>query len=46
MDDKGNAYIAGLYRFTLPIVSPALESIRADGDRIPKADTFVVKLER
>lgn len=46
IDDKGNAYLAGLYRFTLDLGPKPLESVRAEGDRIPKPDTFVVKLER
>jgi hypothetical protein len=48
IDDKGVATIAGLFRFTL---SPdnqvkALESVRAPDDRIPKPDTFVLRLDR
>ncbi len=46
MDDRGAAIVAGIYRFTLGLVSPALESTREDGDRIPKPDAFVVKLDR
>ena len=46
IDDKGNVYVTGLYRFSLDIGPTPLESVRADGDRIPKPDTFVVKLER
>ncbi|MDB4960238.1 MAG: putative secreted protein [Myxococcales bacterium] len=46
IDANGAAYIAGIYRFTFDAVSPALESKRADGDRIPKPDTFVLKLDR
>lgn len=46
MDDKGAAYVAGIYRFTFGGVTPALESVRAEGDRIPKPDTFVLKLDR
>lgn len=46
LDDKGAAYIAGIYRFKLDGVSPAPDSARADGDRIPKPDTFVLKLDR
>jgi len=46
IDDKGAAIVVGIYRFTLDLVSPALESVRAEGDRIPKPDAFVVKLER
>jgi Beta-propeller repeat len=46
VDDKGAAIVVGIYRFTLAIVSPALESARADGDRIPKPDAFVIKLDR
>jgi len=46
IDDKGAAYVAGIYRFTFGAVSPALDSVRVDGDRIPKPDTFVLKLDR
>jgi hypothetical protein len=46
MDDKGAAYAAGLYRFRLDVGPTPLESVRAEGDRIPKPDVFVVKLER
>lgn len=46
IDDKGCAIVAGIYRFTLGIVSPPLESVRAEGDRIPKPDAFVLKLDR
>jgi Beta-propeller repeat len=46
IDDKGAAIVVGIYRFTLGIVSPPLESARAEGDRIPKPDVFVVKLDR
>ena len=40
------AIVVGIYRFSLGIVSPALESVRAEGDRIPKPDAFVIKLDR
>ncbi len=46
LDDKGGPIIAGLYRFTLSAVTPALESVRDPEDRIPKPDVFVVHLER
>jgi len=46
VDDKGAAYVTGLYRFKLAVTSPALDSTRAEDDRIPKPDTFVIKLER
>ncbi len=46
VDDKGAAYVTGIYRFTFGAMSPALESVRAEGDRIPKPDTFVLKLDR
>ncbi|MBS1124044.1 MAG: putative secreted protein [Deltaproteobacteria bacterium] len=48
IDDKGIATIAGLYRFTLTPddrVKP-VESIRAPDDRIPKPDTFVLRIDR
>jgi len=46
LDDKGAAYVIGLYRFQLAAVDPPLESRRAESDRLPKPDTFVVKLDR
>jgi hypothetical protein len=46
IDDKGCAIVVGIYRFTLGLVSPALESVRAEADRIPKPDAFVIKLDR
>ena len=46
IDDKGAAIVVGIYRFTLAVVSPVLESVRAEGDRIPKPDAFVIKLDR
>lgn len=46
VDDKGCAIVAGIYRFTLALTSPPLESVRAEGDRIPKPDAFVIKLDR
>jgi hypothetical protein len=46
IDGQGAARVAGIYRFTLDLVSPALESVRAEGDRIPKPDVFVVTLDR
>jgi hypothetical protein len=46
IDDKGAAYAIGLYRFQLAAVEPPLESRRAENDRIPKPDTFVIKLDR
>ncbi len=46
IDDQGAAIIVGIYRFTLDLLSPALESVRAEGDRIPKPDAFVIKLDR
>lgn len=46
VDDKGAAYVTGQYRFQLAIVDPPLVSARAEDERAPKADTFVVKLDR
>jgi hypothetical protein len=47
IDDKGAAIVVGIYRFTLGLGAlPALESVRAPDDRIPKPDTFVIKLDR
>ncbi len=46
MDPAGRAVVAGLYRFTLAIAPTAIESRRADGDRVPKPDTFIVRFDR
>ena len=46
VDDKGAAYVTGIYRFQLAVVDPPLDSTRAEDDRAPKVDTFVVKLDR
>ncbi len=46
IDDKGAAHVIGLYRFQLALVDPPLESVRAEDDRAPKVDTFVLKLDR
>lgn len=46
VDDKGAAIVVGIFRFTLALTSPPLESVRAEGDRIPKPDAFVIKLDR
>ncbi len=42
----GDVILAGLYRFALAVVTPALESARDPEDRIPKPDTFVLRLAR
>jgi hypothetical protein len=46
IDGKGQAVAAGIYRFSLSLITPALESKRAEGDRIPKPDAFVLRLDR
>jgi hypothetical protein len=46
IDPKGGVIVAGLYRFALGAVTPALESKRDPEDRIPKPDAFVLRLER
>ncbi len=46
IDPKGDIIVTGLYRFSLAAVTPALESVRAPDDRIPKPDTFVLRLAR
>ena len=46
IDDKGCAIVVGIYRFKLALTSPPLESVRAEGDRIPKPDAFIIKLDR
>jgi hypothetical protein len=44
IDADGNAYVAGVFRFKLK--QPALESVRADGERAPKTDGYVIRLGR
>jgi hypothetical protein len=50
IDDKGSAIVVGIFRFTLSLggagAPRALESVRAPEDRVPKPDTFVIKLDR
>jgi hypothetical protein len=46
IDDKGAAIVVGIYRFTLAVTGSPIQSRRADGDRIPKPDAFVIKLDR
>jgi hypothetical protein len=50
LDDKGDPVVVGLYRFTLALMEPALESKRDEKDPVlskaPKPDAFVVKLSR
>ena len=46
IDASGASYVAGIFRFTLAVDGVKLESVHADGDRIPKPDVFVVKLAR
>lgn len=46
LDPKGDIIVTGLYRFSLSAVSPPLESKREPDDRIPKPDTFVLRLAR
>ena len=46
VDGKGNPILAGLFRFTLGDVTPALESVHEMNDKAPKADVFVLRLDR
>ncbi|MGE0547241.1 MAG: hypothetical protein AB7O24_19995 [Kofleriaceae bacterium] len=46
VDPSGAALITGIFRFSFDLVEPPLESKHTDGDRVPKPDTFVLKLER
>lgn len=50
LDDKGNAYVTGLYRFKLALLDPPVEQKLDYNDPVlskaPKPDVFVVKLER
>ncbi|HEY5922842.1 MAG TPA: hypothetical protein VIV11_14285 [Kofleriaceae bacterium] len=50
VDDKGNAFVTGLYRFKLALLDPPIEQKIDTSDPVlskaPKPDVFVVKLER
>lgn len=50
LDDKGNVFVTGLYRFKLSLLDPPVEQKMAENDPVlskaPKPDVFVVKLER
>lgn len=46
VDATGASYVAGIYRFELAAGAATLSSVRAEGDRVPKPDVFVVKLDR
>jgi hypothetical protein len=37
-------YAAGIFRFTMPLPTP-IESVHAAGDKAPKADAYLLKLE-
>ncbi|MCX5743398.1 MAG: hypothetical protein NT062_12970, partial [Proteobacteria bacterium] len=49
MDDKGNATIIGTFRFTLDLgipTIPVVDSMRMPDDKIPRMDTFVLRLAK
>jgi hypothetical protein len=50
VDDRGNAIVVGIYRFSLALLDPPLQSKRDENDPVlskaPKPDVFVVKLSR
>jgi hypothetical protein len=50
VDDQGNVYLTGLYRFKLSLLDPPVEQKIDTKDPVlskaPKPDVFVVKLER
>jgi hypothetical protein len=46
LDAAGAAHVIGVYTFQLALVEPPLESARAEGDRAPMFDAFVLKLDR
>jgi hypothetical protein len=50
VDDKGDVYVAGLYRFKLSLLDPPVEQVIDLKDPVlskaPKPDVFVVKLQR
>jgi hypothetical protein len=46
IDAQGGALVIGTFRFSLGLVTPALESARAEGDRVPQPDTFLIRFDR
>jgi hypothetical protein len=46
VDGKGRPVVAGVFRFTLDLVTPALESARAPNDKAPRTDAFVIGFDR
>lgn len=46
MHPNGESIVGGIYRFTMSVVTPPLDSRRAEGDRIPKPDTFILRVAR
>jgi hypothetical protein len=46
VDPQGGVVVIGSFRFTLDATTPPLESTRAENDRIPNPDTFVIRFDR
>ncbi|NVB83825.1 MAG: hypothetical protein HOV81_35955 [Kofleriaceae bacterium] len=50
LDEKGAAYVTGLYRWKLSLLDPPVEQVIDTNDpvlsKVPKPDVFVVKLDR
>ena len=43
---SGTIFVAGVFRFAMPITQPALQSARAEGDKAPKPDVFIAAFDR
>ena len=43
---SGAAVVAGVFRFSLAITQPALQSARTEGDKAPKPDVFIAAFDR
>ncbi len=46
IDAHGNPVVTGVYRFAFDAVKPPLQSTRAEGDKLPKPDVFVLGLSK
>lgn len=46
LNKSGGAVVAGVFRFSLPIAQPPLQSSRNEGDKAPKPDAFIAAFDR
>jgi len=46
LNKTGGAIVAGVFRFSLPIAQPPLQSSRNEGDKAPKPDAFIAAFDR